>query len=79
MGVVLARQGSSGEPVKKLQTMLNFLGASPKLTVDGIFGAKTHASTVAFQKQAQLVQDGIVGPNTAKALMLASFKKVAGK
>jgi peptidoglycan hydrolase-like protein with peptidoglycan-binding domain len=79
MGLILASQGSTGDPVKQLQTMLNFVGANPPLTVDGIFGSKTKAATVAFQKQAQLTQDGIVGPKTAKALMAASFRKVAGK
>lgn len=40
----------------------------PLLTVDGIFGPKTGARVVMFQKQTGLVPDGIVGPKTGMAL-----------
>jgi peptidoglycan hydrolase-like protein with peptidoglycan-binding domain len=75
---VLAREGHVGEAVKQLQTMLNHLGAVPPLVVDGIFGPKTRTETVRFQRLASLVQDGIVGPITAKALMAASLRKLIG-
>jgi peptidoglycan hydrolase-like protein with peptidoglycan-binding domain len=32
--------------------------------VDGVFGAKTEAATLAFQKARGLTADGIIGPNT---------------
>ena len=74
---IMVRQGSIGDPVKQLQTMLNFLGGSP-LVVDGIFGPKTRARVVQFQLQAGLVQDGIVGPLTASALMSFAFNRLLG-
>lgn len=36
--------------------------------VDGRFGRKTQAAVVAFQRGHELVADGEVGPQTAKAL-----------
>ena len=67
-----ASQGSSGDTVRHLQTMLNYLGATQApLVVDGIFGPKTRARVVQFQQQAKLSPDGIVGPNTGKALVSA--------
>jgi peptidoglycan hydrolase-like protein with peptidoglycan-binding domain len=75
---ILVKQGSVGEPVKQLQTMLNFVVGPPLLVVDGIFGPKTRAHTVQFQQQAKLVADAIVGPLTAKALMTASLMKLMG-
>lgn len=47
--------------VKNIQAKL-------KLPVDGIFGPKTKAAVVAFQKKHKLVADGIVGPQTLKFL-----------
>ena len=37
-------------------------------SVDGIYGSKTKAAVVSFQKKNKLTADGIVGPQTAKAL-----------
>ena len=61
------RLGDQGEDVKKLQRALNFLGyiAGPE---DGIFGPQTEKAVVDFQMENQLVPDGIVGPNTMRAL-----------
>ena len=65
-------QGSQGKEVRQLQTLLNeVLDDTPALKVDGIFGPKTGARVVAFQKQAQLAPDGVVGPKTNKALVSA--------
>jgi len=63
--------GSSGPHVRDLQEMLNLaVPLPPLLEVDGIFGPKTSARVVMFQKQApRLVPDGIVGPLTSKALL----------
>jgi len=64
------RRGNTGTAVRTLQTRLNALkAAAPPLNVDGIFGPKTEAAVVAFQKATPgLVPDGIVGPKTQAAL-----------
>lgn len=51
-----------------VQEALNHVGASPKLKIDGIYGAKTRAAVKAFQKEAKLFVDGIAGPMTVAAL-----------
>lgn len=64
--------GSQGKEVRQLQELLNeVLDEKPPLKVDGIFGPKTNARVVAFQKQAKLAPDGIVGPKTNRALVAA--------
>lgn len=65
-------EGTTGSDVRMLQTVLNYHRAAPTddlLTADGIFGSKTKKRVKSFQAQNQLPADGIVGPNTAKALM----------
>ena len=54
---------TKGELVKLLQEALG------GLTVDGIFGPKTKARIIAFQKAKGLSQDGIFGPNSWKKLL----------
>lgn len=51
------RRGSDGPLVHALQTALG-------IQADGMFGAITEAAVRAFQRQHQLVPDGIVGPRT---------------
>jgi len=58
--------GSAGEMVIELQGLLIKHGA--KLKVDGDFGPRTDHAVRAFQKQAGLTADGIVGPKTWAAL-----------
>lgn len=53
--------GSRGTHVRYLQSKLN-------LRVDGIFGTRTRAAVIAFQKSKGLTADGIVGPRTWAAL-----------
>ncbi|WP_201092224.1 peptidoglycan-binding domain-containing protein [Thiocystis minor] len=66
---LLLRTGSSGQPVRHLQSSINFLQiVSPPLAVDGIFGPKTQAAVIAFQRALHLTTDGIVGPLTGQAL-----------
>ena len=59
----LIRMGNRGDSVKELQTKLNALGYDCG-AVDGIFGSKTQAAVVAFQKAMGISVDGIVGPET---------------
>lgn len=63
------KQGSRGDLVKSLQTkLINWGYMTGK--ADGIFGAKTKAGVISFQKKNGLVADGIVGTKTAQALGL---------
>ena len=59
----MLRTGSRGDAVRKLQELLNALGYDCG-SVDGIFGSKTYAAVLAFQKANGLVADGIVGSLT---------------
>ena len=59
----MLRTGSRGDAVRKLQELLNALGYDCG-SVDGIFGSKTKAAVLAFQKANGLAADGIVGPLT---------------
>ena len=56
-------RGCTGDAVKTLQDKLNALGYNSG-NVDGIFGSKTKAAVLAFQKANGLGVDGIVGPLT---------------
>lgn len=63
------QRGSSGPSVVVIQTSLNRIAqnypAIPKIpAVDGIFGSRTEASVIAFQRIFGLTPDGIVGPGT---------------
>ncbi len=59
----MLRSGSRGEAVRRLQELLNAKGFDSG-KVDGIFGVKTRAAVIAFQKANGLSADGIVGPLT---------------
>ena len=59
----MLRTGSRGDAVRKLQELLNAKGYTCG-SVDGIFGSKTKAAVLAFQKANGLAADGIVGPLT---------------
>lgn len=61
------KQGSRGDLVKTVQQKLIKWGYL-KGSADGIFGAKTKAAVIAFQKKNGLTADGIVGTRTAQAL-----------
>jgi peptidoglycan hydrolase-like protein with peptidoglycan-binding domain len=74
------KKGSAGPDVRNVQQMLNrLIPVAPQLTVDGIFGPKTEARAIEFQKKNRLVADGIVGPLTTKSMitgvMVATFKR----
>ena len=63
VGSPMVSYGSRGDAVRKLQELLNALGYDCG-SVDGIFGSKTKAAVLAFQKANGLGADGIVGPLT---------------
>ena len=68
------RRGSSGPNVVVLQTALNRIAQSypaiPKVPViDGIFGSRTEATVIAFQRIFGLDPDGIVGRATWYAIV----------
>lgn len=61
------KQGSKGKEVELLQGFLYHIGYEPG-TPDGDFGSKTKKAVQAFQEDAGLSADGIVGKNTWEAL-----------
>lgn len=66
------REGSRGQDVITLQYLLSLISEYypdiPALAQDGIFGAGTKRSVIAFQRRMGLAEDGIVGPVTWNAL-----------
>ena len=63
----MVRKGAKGGITRLIQERLNSVGFS--LTIDGIFGENTNKAIKVFQKNRDLVQDGIVGPNTWEWLL----------
>ena len=71
-GEPLAQGAGYGMPddarrVRTLQRTLRRLGWSPG-PIDGLFGPRTEAAVVRFQRAAGVRSDGVVGPRTFKAL-----------
>ncbi|MFC0506526.1 peptidoglycan-binding domain-containing protein [Micromonospora costi] len=64
------RKGNKGSDVRELQSLANRLGG--RLSVDGVFGARTEAWVRAFQTSKRLAVDGIVGPKTTAAIRAAT-------
>ena len=67
----LSRLGSRGDEVRAIQQKLynwGYLEDKP----DGIFGERTRAALIWFQRQNGLVADGIAGPATLAALGIQS-------
>jgi peptidoglycan hydrolase-like protein with peptidoglycan-binding domain len=64
------RRGSRGEWVKTLQKKLRDFGYYKNKgdKVDGIFGPRTRAAVMAFQRKVGLDPDGVVGPLTWRKL-----------
>lgn len=64
----LQQPNMRGDDVATLQSRLIDMGFNPG-RVDGIFGAKTEAAIIEFQKSVGSEADGICGPNTVISLM----------
>jgi hypothetical protein len=66
----LISQGAQGADVRAVQDVLNFhIRRFEPLVVDGVFGPKTRARVVEFQRANGLKPDGLVGPNTLGKLL----------
>ena len=72
------KSGTTGDDVKTLQTYLNANGYDSG-TVDGIFGSKTKAMVILFQKANNLTPDGIVGPLTREYINKSQTTTVASQ
>lgn len=68
------KPGDTGPQVKVLQRALATLGYSPG-KIDGDYGSSTQAAVEKFQTSAGIKADGIVGPETLKALETALKNK----
>jgi peptidoglycan hydrolase-like protein with peptidoglycan-binding domain len=70
----LLKLGSRSDEVRALQELLNSVPSltGPKLDIDGIFGPKTQARVIEYQRLSHLAPDGIVGPKTAGTLFLSA-------
>ncbi|SHI52177.1 Cell wall-associated hydrolase, NlpC family [Desulfosporosinus lacus DSM 15449] len=66
------KAGSTGSEIIMLQSELQSLNYDVG-PVDGIFGSKTKAAVQAFQRDNNLLVDGIVGPQTQEALKKATI------
>lgn len=73
----LLQQGSKGDAVRSLQTILTKgafgLWDTTPQGVDGVFGPNTDASVRAFQRWAKIKVDGIVGQQTWDAPLALEF------
>ena len=67
---IILKTGASGGGVRKLQNMLVTLGFLHAANVDGSFGPITRQAVIAAQTKFHLTADGIVGPDTLRALGL---------
>jgi N-acetylmuramoyl-L-alanine amidase len=70
----LYRSGDSGTAVRDIQDRLNALGYSSVADPPGEYGEATRATVVAFQKRRGLPADGIVGPETWRAIYEAGYQ-----
>ena len=69
----VTRRGSVGPRVRTIQRRLKDRGW--RITVDGVFGAKTEGIVRSFQAEKHLGVDGIVGPRTWAALWTAPITR----
>ena len=73
----MMRLGSRGEMVRKLQSDLNLTGYYFN-RLDGIFGVSTQLSVEKFQKDHDLIADGIAGPKTLRKLQDVIRNRISG-
>lgn len=74
----LLKRGSEGWQVKRLQKLLRQNGLFPEpAKIDGDFGEITETAVRSFQELNGLEVDGVVGPNTWKALVTADVTAAA--
>lgn len=66
--------GDQGEPVRDIQSRLARLGFDLAEDPEGSFSHGTREAVVAFQKDRGLPPDGIVGPDTWRALVGAGYR-----
>lgn len=67
----LSKFGSSGQEVRNIQKKLKNWGYYDG-EIDGIYGSRTKAAVIYFQKKNGLTADGIAGPRTLAAMGLSS-------
>jgi len=75
--IIEVSTGSTGEAVRAVQSQIH--SRSGWLTVDGIFGPQTDGVVRSFQSFCELSVDGIVGPFTWNALVLAYLRASSGQ
>jgi phage protein D len=70
------RQGVNGEDVQRWQTFLRAKAFDPG-PIDGIFGPKTRAGTMAFQRASGIKVDGVAGTETFRVALDAGYATAA--
>jgi len=71
--------GGAGDMYSQAQQKLNELGMNPPLVVDGLWGTKSKAALIAFQKaNPPLVVDGILGQKSCAALGITYSASTGG-
>lgn len=73
---VTLRKGAKGASVIELQKLLNKILKKSSMKIDGDFGENTKKIVIQFQKDANIVADGIVGKGTWAALAQATLSAV---
>lgn len=73
----LSKFGSTGQEVRNIQKKLKSWGYYNG-DVDGVYGSKTKAAVVYFQKKNGLTADGVAGPKTLAAMGLSSGGSTGG-
>jgi hypothetical protein len=72
--MILVAPNERGPRVVLIQILLNRSGCD--LKIDGIYGSKTHAAVLKFQRENSVAHDGVVGPNTWWKFPLGDNTKV---
>jgi N-acetylmuramoyl-L-alanine amidase len=72
--VQLLRRGNTGPAVAEVQTALAGLGLLPDRPVEAVYDEATEQAVRLFQQRRGLSVDGIVGPETYRAINAAKFR-----